>query len=59
MDSVCSANAPVIHHAIMEAAQPEGIAPKDANDIHTAEQAVHFVSERVGVAILTKTRRWR
>ena len=31
----------------------------DAHDIHTVEQAVHLVSEHVGVAILTKPRRWR
>jgi DNA-binding transcriptional LysR family regulator len=45
---------PGVHDAIMEAAQREGIAPKHAHDIHTVEQAVHLVSERVGVAILTK-----
>ena len=38
----------------MDAAQREGIAPKQAHDIHTVEQAVHLVSEHVGVAILTK-----
>jgi DNA-binding transcriptional LysR family regulator len=45
---------PVVHDAIMEAAQREGVAPKHAHDVHTVEQAVHLVSERVGVAILTK-----
>jgi DNA-binding transcriptional LysR family regulator len=46
---------PVVHDAIMEAARREGIAPKHAHDIHTAHQAVHLVSEHVGVAILTKS----
>jgi DNA-binding transcriptional LysR family regulator len=46
---------PVVHDAIMEAARREGIAPKHAHDIHTAQQAVHLVSEHVGVAILTKS----
>ena len=45
---------PIIYEAIMDAAQREGIAPKRAHDIHTVEQAVHLVSEHVGVAILTK-----
>ena len=45
---------PVVHDAIMEAAQRGGIARKHAHDIHTVEQAVHLVSERVGVAILTR-----
>jgi len=45
---------PVIRDAIMNAALREGIAPKRAHDIHTVEQAVHLVSEHVGVAILTK-----
>ena len=45
---------PVVH-AIMEAARREGIAPKHAHDIHTAQQAVHLASEHVGVAILTKS----
>lgn len=45
---------PGIHGAIMDAARREGIAPKHAHDIITAQQAVHLVSEQVGVAILTK-----
>jgi DNA-binding transcriptional LysR family regulator len=45
---------PVLHGAIMDVAQREGIAPKHVHDIHTVEQAVHLVSEHVGVAILTK-----
>src|SRR5208282_2367776 len=44
---------PGIHGAIMEAARREGIAPKHAHDVITAQQAVHLVSEHVGVAILT------
>ena len=44
----------VVHSAIMDAARREGIAPKHAHDIITAQQAVHLVSEKVGVAILTK-----
>ena len=45
---------PVVHGAIMDAARREGIAPKHAHNIITAQQAVHLVSEHVGVAILTK-----
>ena len=45
---------PIVHDAIMDMAQREGIAPKRAHDIHTIEQAVHLVSEHVGVAILTR-----
>jgi DNA-binding transcriptional LysR family regulator len=45
---------PVVHGAIMEAARREGTAPKRAHDVITAQQAVHLVSEHVGVAILTK-----
>ncbi len=45
---------PVIHSAIMDAARREGIAPKHAHDIITTQQAMHLVSEHVGVAILTK-----
>src|SRR5258708_17138853 len=44
---------PVIHDAIMDAAGREGISPKNAHDIITAQQAIHLVSERLGVAILT------
>jgi DNA-binding transcriptional LysR family regulator len=45
---------PVVHGAIMDAARRAGIAPKYAHDIITAQQAVHLVSEQVGVAIFTK-----
>jgi hypothetical protein len=42
---------PVVHDAIMDAARREGIAPKRAHDIITPQEAVHLVSEHVGVAI--------
>jgi DNA-binding transcriptional LysR family regulator len=45
---------PVVHDTILEVARREGIAPKHANDIITAQQAVHLVSEHVGVALLTQ-----
>lgn len=45
---------PGIHGAIMEAARREGIAPKQSHDIITTQQAMHLVSEHVGVGILTK-----
>jgi len=45
---------PVVHDAVMDAARCEGIAPKHAHDVITAQQAVHLVSEHVGVAILMK-----
>jgi len=45
---------PVVHDEIMDVARGEGIVPKRAHDIITAQEAVHLVSEHVGVAILTK-----
>jgi DNA-binding transcriptional LysR family regulator len=45
---------PVVHDAIRNAALGEGIAPKRAHDIVTAQQAVHLVSEHVGVAIIAQ-----
>ncbi len=45
---------PAVHDAIMNAARREGIVPKCAHDIITPQEAVHLVSEHVGVAILTK-----
>jgi DNA-binding transcriptional LysR family regulator len=45
---------PIVHDAIMSAARREGIAPKRGHDIITPQEAVHLVSEHVGVAILTK-----
>jgi DNA-binding transcriptional LysR family regulator len=46
---------PAIHDAILDASRREGVSPRRAHDIITAQQAVHLVSEHVGVAILTKT----
>jgi DNA-binding transcriptional LysR family regulator len=46
---------PAVHDEIMDAARRKGIAPKQAHVILTAQQAVHLVSEHVGVAILTKS----
>jgi DNA-binding transcriptional LysR family regulator len=45
---------PGLHDAIMGAAQREGIIPKREHDIVTDQQAVHLVSEHLGVAFLTK-----
>ena len=45
---------PIVHDAIMDAARREGIAPKHAHDIIAPQEALHLVSEHVGVAILTK-----
>ncbi len=45
---------PVVHDAIIDAAQREGITPKHAHDTITSEEAIHLVSEHVGVAIVTK-----
>jgi DNA-binding transcriptional LysR family regulator len=45
---------PIIHDAILQTAQFERIAPKDAHDVATAYQAVHLVAEHVGIAILPK-----
>lgn len=45
---------PFIQDAISRIAQLEGIGPKEAHDVMTAQQAVHLVSEHVGVAIILK-----
>jgi len=45
---------PVVHEAILDTARREGIAPKHAHDVITAQQAVHLVSEHAGVALFTK-----
>jgi LysR family transcriptional regulator, benzoate and cis,cis-muconate-responsive activator of ben and cat genes len=45
---------PIIHDAILQTSRLNGIAPKDAHDVMTAHQAVHLVSEHVGIAILFK-----
>jgi DNA-binding transcriptional LysR family regulator len=50
---------PIIHDAIFQTAQFERIAPKDAHDVMTSQQAVHLVAEHVGVAILTKPAEFR
>ena len=45
---------PVVHDATIDAARREGIAPKHAHDIIAPQEAIHLVSEHVGVAVLTK-----
>ena len=45
---------PIIHDAILQTAEYEGISPKNAHDVMTEHQAVHLVSEHVGIAIFTK-----
>jgi DNA-binding transcriptional LysR family regulator len=45
---------PLAHDAIMDAAQREAIVPRDVHDILTAKEALHLVSEHVGIAFLTK-----
>jgi len=45
---------PIVHDAIMAVARRDGIRPKCTHDAVTAEQAVHLVSEQVGVGIVTK-----
>jgi DNA-binding transcriptional LysR family regulator len=45
---------PIIHDAILQTAQCEGINPKNNHDVMTAHQAVHLVSEHAGIAIFPK-----
>jgi DNA-binding transcriptional LysR family regulator len=45
---------PIVHDAIIDAARRAGITPKHAHDTITSQEAIHLVSEHVGVAILTK-----
>ena len=45
---------PIIHETVMEAARRDGITPKGVHAAVTAEQAVHLVSEQVGVGIISK-----
>jgi DNA-binding transcriptional LysR family regulator len=45
---------PIIYDAIMNAATRKGIVPKPLHDVITGQQAVHLVSEHLGIAILTK-----
>ena len=42
---------PIVYDAIMAAARRDGIRPKCTHDAVTAEQAIHLVSEQVGVGI--------
>lgn len=45
---------PIVHDAILNAARSEGIAPLHCHDVLDPQQAVHLVSEHVGVAILPR-----
>lgn len=45
---------PLIYDAIMDTAKQEAIAPKEAHDIITGQQAIHLVCEHAGVAILPR-----
>jgi DNA-binding transcriptional LysR family regulator len=45
---------PTIHDAILDTASRGGIAPQKAHDIMAVRQAIHLVSEGLGVAILTE-----
>jgi hypothetical protein len=45
---------PSVHDAILAVARRDGIRPKCTHDALTAEQAIHLVSEQVGVGIVTK-----
>jgi DNA-binding transcriptional LysR family regulator len=45
---------PIVRDAILQTAKIEGVAPKDGHEVMTAHQAVHLVSEHIGVAILFK-----
>ena len=45
---------PIVHDAILNAARSDGIAPLHSHDVLDPQQAVHLVSEHVGVAILPR-----
>lgn len=45
---------PVIYDAILETAHLEAIAPRDAHDTFTAQQAVYLVSQHAGIAIFAE-----
>ncbi len=45
---------PMVHDAILDAARRQGIIPKKAHDIMGVRQAIHLVSEGLGVAILSE-----
>lgn len=47
----------VIHDAIMETAAKAGVPIRQAHEVMTAQQALHLVSERAGIAILPKPSR--
>lgn len=42
---------PIVRQTILQTAQIEAIAPKNGHEVMTAHQAVHLVSEHIGVAI--------
>jgi len=45
---------PMVHDAILDAARRQGLIPKKAHDIMGVRQAIHLVSEGLGVAILSE-----
>jgi DNA-binding transcriptional LysR family regulator len=45
---------PLVHDAILGAAKCAGVSPRQARDVLDTLQAIHFVTEHLGVAILTK-----
>lgn len=45
---------PLAYDSIMQLAQREAIHPKDPHHIMVAHEAIHLVSEQMGVALLTK-----
>ena len=45
---------PIVHDAILGAARRQGITPETAHDIMGVRQAIHLVSEGLGVAILSE-----
>lgn len=45
---------PRIHDAILERARQQGIAPRKAHEIMDLRQAIHLVSEGLGIAILSE-----
>jgi hypothetical protein len=45
---------PMVHDAILDRARHQGIAPKKAHDIMGVRQAIHLVSEGLGIAILSE-----
>jgi DNA-binding transcriptional LysR family regulator len=45
---------PIVHDAMEDVARRKGIVCKHTHEVITPEQAIHLVSEHLGVAILTK-----